>query len=281
MYFNDVHIQRNIEKSIYYLTLAANQNNSAAQLYLGTIYFTGLCVEKNIYKGIDYINQAAKNNEISACFSMGYFYHEGKYIDRDIKKAIHFYKEASSFNDNYAKNNLGILYKNGFFDEIPKQLGDAEIYFNEAIVQKNDPVSMYNLAHMYLYEKSFDCFIDKSIRLLLNSIILCFYPSLDLLCIALVKKHGNNIIDITDELVNYSDTYGEIICHIITYIQHYKFTDPLVFKQKYERFEKIDFLYNFYLIEFPSNVFLNPKNEGEKNDELNINSVFYDGLGDI
>ena len=134
---------------------------------------------------------------------------------------------------------------------------------------------------MYLYEKSLNCFIDKSIRLLLDSIIHSFYPSLDLLCIALIKKHGNNIFDITDELVNYSDTYGEIICHIITYIQNYKFTDPLVFEQKYEIFEKIDFLYDFYLMEIPSNVILKPQIEGEKNDELNINSVFYDGLGDI
>lgn len=78
--------------------------------------------------------------------------------------------------------------------EIPKKLSDAEIYFNEAIVQKNDPVSMYNLAHMYLYKKSSNNFIDKSIRLLLDSIIQCFYPLLDLLCIALVvMKYSINV----------------------------------------------------------------------------------------
>ena len=111
-------------------------------------------------------------------------------MKRDIKKAIHYYKEASTFNNQYAKNNLGILYKNGYKDIVEKSLGLSIVYFEEAIPQKDDKVSMYNLAHLYFYEDSIKDSIDKSIELLIHSNEKGFLQSKELLCLTLLKKYN-------------------------------------------------------------------------------------------
>lgn len=83
-------------------------------------------------------------------------------------RSIHFYKEASSLNIQYSKNNLGIIFKRGFEDEIKPRLGSSIDYFEEAIRQKNDKVSMHNLGHLYLYEEPIKQSLDKSIDLLMQ-----------------------------------------------------------------------------------------------------------------
>ena len=109
---------------------------------------------------------ASKYRCMLAHYLVGFLYHEGKYVKQDIKQAIHYYKERSSLNDNYAKNNLGVIYKNGFYDEIRPKLGWSIEYFKEAIRQKNDKVSMYNLSNIYMYDDRINNDINKSIELL-------------------------------------------------------------------------------------------------------------------
>ena len=159
----------------------------------------GIYVKKNIYKGIDLIMQSSNKNYRDANFSLGFLYHQGKYLKRDIDQCLHLYKEASSFNNNYAKNNLGILHKNGFENQIKKNWANAEVYFKEAIKQKNDEVTKYNLSHIYIYEDVKDKF-NESIQYLSESTEQGFEYSKSLLLIILFKKYGNDISNIMKEL---------------------------------------------------------------------------------
>ncbi|KAK8891536.1 hypothetical protein M9Y10_028749 [Tritrichomonas musculus] len=84
---------------------------------------------------------ASMNNLRAAHFYHGFLHHEGIYAKKDIQKAIHYYKEASSFNNQYSKNNPGIIYKHGD-NGIEGKTGNAIVYFEEAIRQKNDYLSM-------------------------------------------------------------------------------------------------------------------------------------------
>lgn len=139
-------------------------------------------------------------------------------MKRDIKKAIHYYKEASTFNNQYAKNNLGILYKNGYKDIVEKSLGLSIVYFEEAIPQKDDEVSMYNLAHLYFYEDSNKDSIDKSIELLIHSNEKGFLQSKELLCLTLLKKYNFHLDAIKAEIESLSQGNKELsleICKII------------------------------------------------------------------
>ena len=270
IYYLEDSVQQNINKAVYYLTLSSNQNNRDAQFHLGLIYFEGKLIKQDIKKAVYLIMLSAKNGNKMANFLTGVFYHEGKYVNQDIEKAIHYYKEASSFNIQYAKNNLGIIFKNGFYEKVSKNNGLAIEYFREAIHQKGDYISMYNLAHLYLYEDPVENSIDKSIKLLSNSYMKGFLPSQILLCLALIKKYGNDSAKLLDDENN-------IPSDIIQKIKIYR----LDFDRKYESYRKIDFLYgcNQY---FPSFTFKinNERNQKEKENHRIADTfdLFYEGF---
>ena len=198
------------------LANSTNQNNSIAQFALGFIYSIDVFTERNIIKGIDYFIRSTSNGNIDAHFAVGYFYNEGKYIEKDIKKSIHHYKDASNFDNQFAKNNLGIIYKHGIGEEIPQNIPYAIEYFEEAIRQKNDKLSMYNLSHIYIYEYQTNDNINESIQLLIDSSKQDLIPSDVLLCIAMIKKHEFDIDKIQRDLMNITRTKKFIskICQI-------------------------------------------------------------------
>ena len=129
---------------------------------------------------------------------------------------------------------------------------------------------MYNLAHLYLYEDPVENSIDKSIKLLSNSYMKGFLPSQILLCLALIKKYGNDSAKLLDDENN-------IPSDIIQKIKIYR----LDFDRKYESYRKIDFLYgcNQY---FPSFTFKinNERNQKEKENHriADISDLFYEGF---
>ena len=86
------------------------------------------------------------------------------YTKKDIKKSIRYFKESSCFNNSWAKNYLGIIYKNG--DGVEKNIYIAKIYFKEAIKQKDESSSMYNLARIYYFGIEHNRKIKKAISLL-------------------------------------------------------------------------------------------------------------------
>ncbi|KAK8836037.1 hypothetical protein M9Y10_040238 [Tritrichomonas musculus] len=203
IYNDGQYIKRDINKAIHYFQLAANLNDPEAQYSLGYIYYSGECIKQNIKKGTYYIMLASINKHRQANFGHGFLLHEGKYVKKDILEAIHYYKEASSFNNQYSKNNLGIIYKHGY-DKIEKKLGMAIEYFEEAIRQKNDYLSMYNLAHIYMYDASVEPDLKKAIDLLIRS-LKRFKHSFILLCAALLLQYKFNIETIKQELNKRTD----------------------------------------------------------------------------
>ncbi|KAK8872157.1 hypothetical protein M9Y10_007919 [Tritrichomonas musculus] len=248
IYGKGEYVAKDINKSIHYYTLAANKNHSVAQFDLGLKYFGGQSVARDIKKGIYLITLSSINGFTPANFFVGCIYHAGKYAKRDIDKAIHYYKEASSFNIKQAKNNLGILYKNGFNEVVTKNLGLSIDYFKEAIHQKNDILSMYNLAHLYLYEDPIKNSIDESIKLLIRSVNEgAFQPSMKLLCLALLKRYGFYLDIIKEEVEERSGSNKELAFKVCKKISDMQLYDEKYFESQYEYYRNIDFLYNHKL----------------------------------
>ncbi|KAK8839738.1 Receptor-interacting serine/threonine-protein kinase 1 [Tritrichomonas musculus] len=286
IYTEGKYISRDINKGIHYLTLAANQNYADAQFLLGFIFFTEKYNHENAKKGRYYFMLASKNRCKAAHFHVGFLYHEGKYVDQDIEKAVHYYKEGSSFNDQYAKNNLGIIYKNGFHGEIQPKIGLAIEYFEEAIRQKNDAVSMYNLSNIYIYDDRVNQNIDKSIELLIRSFNQGFQPSLYLLIIALIKKVNDfnyfNYFKIIEEIDKYKDTTENLKTKIRQTIFCYNLCDANTFEEKYNITRKIEFLYDITLHPIKSNELkIRNKNDPPPGIKLPlpISSQFCEGFG--
>ena len=190
IYEEGKYIKRDIVKAIKYYSMASNQGFPSSQYALGLIYLKGKFVKKDIGMAIKLLQLSAKKEFRDAQLSLAHLYLEGKYIKCDIEKAISLYKEVSSLNNQYAKNNLGVIYKKGF-NENEKDVGRAIEYFKEAIRQKNDVISKYNLANVYLdiEDKNSENY-KKSLSLLLESIEQGLSISQNLLCVLFIHKYG-------------------------------------------------------------------------------------------
>ena len=278
IYYDGYYIKRDVKKAIHYFTLSSSLDYPRAQYFLGKIYINGIDCPKNINKGIDLLIESSNNGNIDACFAVGYFYHEGKYVNRDINTLMHYYKEASSFNNQYAKNNLGIIYKNGLGNEIPKNLGFAIEYFDEAISRFNDELSIYNLAHLYLYEDETKEKIDKSIELLTKLLKTSFFPARNLFCIALIIKNGCNFEKNYQNLLEIKISIY-LMKIILEMILKQNFIIKSFFEEKYQQYKKIDFLYDFNTNKIQSNELNKQKSiQIDKKEYKEISQIFYDGF---
>ncbi|KAK8880547.1 hypothetical protein M9Y10_003227 [Tritrichomonas musculus] len=261
--FEDLKVQ-------HLISLDPNHNIQEIQFNLGRH------IPKDIKKGRYYLMLASKNNDRDANFSHGFLLHEGKCVKKDILDAIHYYKEASSFNNQYSKNNLGIIYKHGY-NEIKGNIGNAIVYFEEAIRQKDDYLSMYNLAHIYMYDASTPD-LSKSIDLLIRSMNE-FIHSFILLSLALLLHFKFNIEMIKQELRERSDiteSSTEKILYIINMSQ-------LSFDELYRSYRDKDYLYNIALdpvlsseVEHANEKVVPPKYPNAKE----LSSEFYKGFGE-
>ena len=278
LYETGRYVPCDINKAIDYYLKAAYQNDKNAQYHLGMIYIKENNVQHNIKKGIYFLKLASINRKKTAHFVLGFIYHEGKYVDRDIDQSIHYYKEASSLNHNYSKNNLGIIYKHGFDNKIQKRIGLAIEYFKEAIKQKNDIVSMYNLAHLYLYEDPIEGFIDKSIELLIKSLKRGFSQSIYILCLALIKKVEDNLLNIQNILDDHNIS-NELSLKIVEIINKWILNDS--FNEEYLYYQSIDFIYTSSKTIIRSTMITDSKYRYQPNNQniKNITSLFYEGFG--
>lgn len=279
IYYENKYIPRDMNKSLYYFRLSSNNNNRNAQYNLGLIYYQDKFVPVDIKKAIDYFSLAKNNMFYKASLYLGYIYHEGRYIEQNIEKAINFYKEASSFNDQFEKNNLGVIYKKGFGNKIKKNIELSKEYFNEAIRQKDDFISMFNLSNIYLDEddncKSVELLIKSSNKGFIPSKIVLFYLlSNDLKCVD-QQSIKNEIQRFNKEW----NIYAQKIYKWYKEIGQYLFNDIDSFRKAYKYFRENDILYlNGYFIF--SDIF-------DKNANRNINHInlvkeitndFYDGF---
>ncbi|KAK8892772.1 hypothetical protein M9Y10_030014 [Tritrichomonas musculus] len=221
-------------------------------------------------------------NYAEAQFGLGLIYYEDQYVTlkRDMSEAIHYYKEASSFNNKYAKNNLGIIYGYGY-DNVEGQAGNAIVYFEEAIRQKGDCLSMYNLAHIHIYDEKIQGDLDKAIGLLIRSSEK-FYHSTILLSLVLVKKFCFNINTINREIKNITGITDVLIYQVCLNINEYEMLNRNNFEILYETYKKEYFLYDIKLRAISASYFEEMRKEKTKPKYPNakdITSMFYEGFG--
>ena len=270
IYLTGCFFKRDVEKSIHYFKKASNCNMAFPDLILANLYFEGRLVQRDINKAIHYYTYAADTLNVQACFSLGTIYSEGKYIPRDIDKAIHYYKIASSLYDNFSKNNLGVIFLKVY--ATIKYIDYAIELFQEAIRQKNDKISMFNLAKIYLYDQN-KRNIDKSIELLIKSSIQNFYPAKLLLASVLCKKNPSLLIeDISKEINKYVKDEKNLILEIQEIIAT---KDNHTY---YLLYEKADYSYNCVYEETLTYDFNSPFQTDEKT-LVDINDFFYEGFG--
>ncbi|KAK8883628.1 hypothetical protein M9Y10_042723 [Tritrichomonas musculus] len=223
---------------------------------------------------------ASKNGCRQANFAHGFLLHKEKDVKRDMSEAIHYYKEASSLNNQYAKNNLGIIYRYGY-DNVEGRAGNAIVYFEEAIRQKGDYLSMYNLAHIHIYDEKTKGDIDKAIDLLIRSSSKFYYSTI-LLSLVLVKKFCFNINTINCEIGKIDGITDVLVNQVYINIEEYKMLNRNNFEILYETFKVEYFLYDIELKAISASDFEEIRKEKPKPkypNAKNISKLFYEGFG--
>ena len=86
----------NLEKGIYYLELAANQDQENALCTLGWIYCLGeFSIKKDFKKGVSYLERSSVLGFAIASYNLGLFYYAGyESFKRDLNKAKENWKKC-------------------------------------------------------------------------------------------------------------------------------------------------------------------------------------------
>lgn len=88
---------------------AANNNNAAAQWYMGELYEYGQNVEQSYAEAMKWYLKAAEHNR-EAQYKLGFRYH--LWLE-DYTKAMEWYLKAAEHNHSEAQNSIGLLYEWG------------------------------------------------------------------------------------------------------------------------------------------------------------------------
>ena len=94
-------------------TVAAEQGDAVAQLFLGQMFFEGLGVLQDYKVAKMWLEKSASKNISMAQNNLGSIYENGKGVAQDLHKAAIWYQKAAVQGDKNAQFNLGAFY----FDE--------------------------------------------------------------------------------------------------------------------------------------------------------------------
>ena len=104
---------RDAERAAYWYLQAAEQGDGAAQCSLSYCYEIGSGVEKNLQKALYWLYKAVENNEVFALRRLGDHYRDGlyPYISKDINKAKEYWKKAAELGNEDARKRLEKIYE--------------------------------------------------------------------------------------------------------------------------------------------------------------------------
>lgn len=158
IYYNGENVNPDVQKSIYFYSLAAELNNSEAQFYLGTIFLSGKYFSPNIEKAKYYFKLAADQNHSLAQHNLGYLY-----FSIDIKKAVYYFSLSANQNQVESMDILGNIYSNKDFSVF--DINKSIKYYSDA-AERNFLKSQMKLACIYMSGEYVPMDIDKAIKYL-------------------------------------------------------------------------------------------------------------------
>ena len=157
----------------------------------------------------------------------------------------------------------------------------AKEYFQEAINQMHDKLSMFNLSNVLLDESELN--YNDSISLLIRSAVQGFIPSAKLLCLLLIKKYKSPTLEnIKDEFTKNNIESDDSIKNVFYNCKsfQYFFTDR-GFKYEYRKLRETYYIYLFHGISTLQQLKDNKSQsiQIEKSKIRPINDQFYEGFG--
>lgn len=112
-YYLGVFVEKDYQKTIYYLELGDYIDDYCCQYRLGRIYFEGEIITKDYQKAFEYFERAAKQGHPESQLALADMYYEGYGVAVDYKKARYWYELAGEQGIGIAYYTIGAMYLKG------------------------------------------------------------------------------------------------------------------------------------------------------------------------
>ena len=167
---------RESEKAFDLVKKAAEQGNTSAEVYLGTMYRNGQGVKKDRDEAIRRYNIAIAKGSAWGMFEMGSLLYERP--ERDTQKALAWFKKAADAGYPMAQTAYGVFLLEG--KDLPKDAVNGEKYMTTA-AQSGDAFSQFSLGIMYLRGMHFEKNLDIAEEWMKKSAAQNYLPALQTL----------------------------------------------------------------------------------------------------
>lgn len=161
---------KNPTEAVNWLRKAVNQGERFAQYQLGECYLNGWGTERNVDEAFALFKKSAEKNTTRSLYLMGYCYEKGLGVPSNLENALEWYRKAAQhgvlpamasldrlkgltavyddarLGNVNAERIMGLNYYSG--DILGQNYAEAAKWFREG-ADKNDPVSLMGLAHLY------------------------------------------------------------------------------------------------------------------------------------
>jgi len=165
-------------KAFEWFMIAAKQQHTEAEYYVGMYYQNGKGVPKNIDQAIYWFEKAAMKKNKNALYHLAMILI--KQETKDYETIAKLLKQAADQDHAHAQYNLAVMYQKG--DGVEKNL-DTAFYYYEKAANANLPIAQYNLGMMYfegkvveknepkakeLWQKAADQGLEVAVKLMLS-----------------------------------------------------------------------------------------------------------------
>jgi uncharacterized protein len=165
-------------KAFEWFMIAAKQNHTESEYYVGLYFQNGKGVEKDIDQAIFWFEKAAMKKDKNALYHLAMILI--KQEDKDFKLIASLLDQAAQLEHPNAQYNLAVMYHKG--DGLKMDL-DKAFYWYEKASDKNIAMAQYNLGMMYfegivvekneikakeLWQKAADQGLEVAVKLMLS-----------------------------------------------------------------------------------------------------------------
>ena len=140
--------EKNEEKGLEYLKLAAKKSNSNAQAYLGSYYYKGKGVKQSKKEAVKWFEMSANQGNALGQRELGYYYLKLDDNEDNKKHGVYWIKKSANQGDSRSQRLLGICYFLG--KGVRKDCDMAFRWFEES-AKRGDVKGEFLLAICYEY----------------------------------------------------------------------------------------------------------------------------------
>ncbi len=174
MYRDGIWFNKNIARAIDLFNEAIGHGSSEAMVNLADIYIKGLGVKQNYAKAAELLEQAKEMENARSYAKLADFYQQGILFERNPYQAFLLYKQGAMLDDAYAQTKLGESYEQGLAVEKSYQ---QAFYWYEKAAELNHAMGQYNLATMYVSGKYVNRDYEKAFFLYQKSAMQNYAPA--------------------------------------------------------------------------------------------------------